>query len=178
MRNIVVTEELSLDGVMENPVWSAAYWNDEITAFKSAEMASSDTLLMGRVTYESLSSFWPHTQEEGADQMNSIAKYVVSTTLARADWNNTHIIKDNVVEEIKKLKQQEGKDILVYGSANLIQTLMQHDLVDRYRLLISPVVAGTGKRLFQEGATATLKLVSAQSFSSGVAAFVYEPERK
>ena len=178
MRRIVVTEEVSLDGVMENPTWSATYWNDGITKFKSEEMVSSDALLMGRVTYESLAGFWPNTQEEGAEQMNSIVKYVVSTTLAKADWNNSHIIKDNVVEEIKKLKQQDGKDILVYGSSDLIQTLIQHDLIDSYRLVIYPVVAGKGKRIFQEGTTATLKLISAEALGGGVAGLVYEPERK
>ncbi len=93
------------------------------------------------------------------------------------EWNNSRLIKGNIVEELIKLKQQDGKDITVHGSATLVQTLIRHDLVDRYRLLVYPVVLGTGKRLFHEGTTATLKLVHTQSFSSGVAALIYEPDR-
>jgi dihydrofolate reductase len=110
-------------------------------------------------------------------EMNNIPKYVVSTTLDKAEWNNSTIISSNVVKEITQLKQQNGQDLLVYGSATLVQTLMQHDLVDRYRLLVYPVVVGKGKRLFQEDTSATLKLLESQSFSSGVVALVYEPER-
>src|SRR5262249_8022150 len=108
----------------------------------------------------------------------NIAKYVVSTTLSKAAWNNSTLIKGNVVDEIKKLKQQNGKDILVHGSATLIQTLIKHDLVDSYRLLVHPVIVGSGKRLFQEGTAATLKLVEARALPLGVAALIYEPERK
>jgi dihydrofolate reductase len=130
------------------------------------------------VTYQGFAAAWPQSKDEGADYFNNVRKYVVSTTLDKAEWNNSMLIKDNVVAEITKLKQQEGKDIIVHGSANLVQTLMQHDLVDSYRLLIYPVVIGKGMRLFQEDSTAKLKLVEAKSFSSGVAALVYEPERK
>jgi len=178
MRKLVVTEFLSLDGVMEEPAWTFKYWNDEIAKFKGEEASASDALLLGRVTYQGFAAAWPASKDEGADYFNSVRKYVVSTTLDKAEWNNSTLIKDNVVEEITKLKQQAGQDILVYGSATLVQTLMEHDLVDRYRLLVYPVVVGKGKRLFQEGAIATLKLVETQSFSSGVAALVYEPDRK
>lgn len=178
MRSLVVTEFLSLDGVMENPGWTFPYWNDEIARFKGEETSASDALLLGRVTYEGFAAAWPQSKDEGADYFNSVRKYVVSTTLDNAEWNNSVPIKDNVVEEITKLKQQDGRDITVHGSATLVQTLMQHDLVDRYRLLVYPVVIGKGKRLFQEGITAKLNLVKAQAFSSGVAALIYEPERK
>lgn len=178
MRNIVVTEFLSLDGIMENPGWTFPYWNDEIAQFKGDETSASDALLLGRVTYQGFAAAWPQSTDEGASYFNSVRKYVVSTTLDTAEWNNSHIIKDNVVEEIAKLKQQAGQDITVHGSATLVQTLIQHDLVDRYRLLIYPVVLGKGKRLFQEGATTTLKLVKTQVFSSGVTALIYDPERK
>jgi len=178
MRKIVVTEFVSLDGVMENPGWTFPYWNDEIAAFKGEETDASDALLLGRVTYEGFATAWPESDDEGAPYMNSVRKYVVSTTLDKAEWNNSSIIKDNIVEEIKKLKQQDGKDILVYGSAALVQTLMEHDLVDSYRLLVYPVVLGTGLRLFHEGATATLKLVETKSFSSGVTALIYGPVRE
>lgn len=177
MRKIVVTEFLSLDGVMEAPAWTAQYWNDEIAKFKRDEQDTSDTLLLGRITYQGFAAAWPQSQDEGADYMNNIPKYVVSTTLDQAEWNNSTIISGNVVEKITKLKQQDGQDILVYGSATLVQMLIQHDLVDRYRLLVYPVVVGNGKRLFQEGATATLTLLESQSFSSGVVSLVYQPAR-
>jgi len=177
MRKIIVTEFLSLDGVMEEPAWTAPYWNDEIAKFKGDEQGTSDTLLLGRVTYQGFAAAWTESEDEGADYMNNIQKYVVSTTLDKAEWNNSAIISNNVVQEIKQLKQQGGQDLLVYGSATLVQTLMQHDLVDHYRLLLYPVVVGKGKRLFQEGTPATLKLLESQSFSSGVVALIYEPER-
>ncbi len=153
------------------------YWNDEIAKFKSDETNASDTLLLGRVTYQGFAGAWPESKDEGASYFNSVRKYVVSTTLDTAEWNNSVLIKDNIVEEITKLKQQEGQDIVVHGSATLVQTLMQHDLVDRYRLLVYPVVVGKGKRLFNEGTAATLKRLEAQAFSSGVVALVYEPNR-
>ncbi len=178
MRKLVVTEFLSLDGVMEEPRWTFKYWNDEIAKFKGEESSASDALLLGRVTYQGFAAAWPQSKDEGADYFNSVRKYVVSKTLEEPlEWNNSTLIKDNIVEEITSLKQQHGKDIAVHGSATLVQTLMQHDLVDRYRLLVYPVVVGKGKRLFKEGTTATLKLLESQSFSSGVVALVYEPDR-
>jgi len=178
MRNIVVTTFLSLDGIMEEPAWTFKYWNDEIAQFKGEESSASDALLLGRVTYQGFAAAWPQSKDEGADYFNSVRKYVVSTTLDKAEWNNSTLIKDNIVAEITKLKQQDGQDIAVHGSATLVQTLMQHDLVDRYRLLVYPVVLGKGKRLFQEGTTATLKLVETQAFTSGVVALCYQSEQK
>jgi dihydrofolate reductase len=179
MRKIVVTEFVSLDGVMEEPRWTFKYWNDEIAKFKGEESSASDALLLGRVTYQGFAAAWPESKAEGADYFNSVRKYVVSKTLEEPlEWNNSMLIKDNIVEEITNLKQQTGKDITVHGSATLVQTLMQHDLVDRYRLLVYPVVVGKGKRLFKEGIPATLKLLESQSFSSGVVALVYEPDRQ
>jgi dihydrofolate reductase len=178
MRKIVVTEFVSLDGVMENPGWTFPYWNDEIAQFKGEESSASDALLLGRVTYQGFAAAWPESEDEGAPYFNSVRKYVVSTTLDTAEWNNSTLINENVVEGITKLKQQDGQDITVHGSATLVQTLMQHGLVDRYRLLVYPVVLGQGKRLFQEGTTATLKLLESQAFSSGVVALIYEPERE
>ncbi len=177
MRKIVVTEFLSLDGVMENPAWTFKYWNDEIAKFKGEETSASDALLLGRVTYEGFAAAWPESKDAGASYFNNVRKYVVSKTLARAEWNNSTLIKGNIIEEITKLKQQDGHDITVHGSATLVQTLMQHELVDCYRFLIYPLVVGKGKRLFKEDTTATLKLVKAQQFSSGVAALIYEPDR-
>jgi dihydrofolate reductase len=181
MRKIVVTEFLSLDGVMENPAWTFPYWNEDIAAFKDEERNTSDALLLGRVTYQGFAASWPKMNPEKepfAPYMNSVRKYVVSTTLDKVEWNNSVLITGNLIEEVNKLKQHNGQDIAVHGSATLAQTLMQHDLVDRIRLLVYPVVVGKGQRLFKEGVTATLKLVESQSFSSGVVALVYEPARK
>lgn len=177
MRNIVVSEFLSLDGVMENPGWTFPYWNDEIAKFKGEETDAGDALLLGRVTYQGFAAAWPESTDEGAPYFNNVRKYVVSTTLDTVEWNNSVLIKHNIVEEITKLKQQDGQDLVVHGSGTLVQTLMQHNLVDRYRLLVYPVVLGTGKRLFQDGTTATLKLVETRSFSSGVVALIYQPDR-
>jgi dihydrofolate reductase len=116
MRKVVVTEFMSLDGVMEEPAWTAPYWNDEIAAFKGEETNASDALLLGRVTYGGFAEAWPGRTDEGADYFNGVRKYVVSTTLDKAEWNNSTLIKDDVVEEITKLKQQDGRDITVHGS--------------------------------------------------------------
>jgi dihydrofolate reductase len=179
MRKIVVTEFMSLDGVMEEPRWTFKYWNDEIAKFKGEESSASDALLLGRVTYQGFAAAWPQSKDEGANYFNSVRKYVVSETLEEPlEWHNSTLIKDNIVEEITNLKQQDGQDIAVHGSATLVQTLMQHDLVDRYRLLVYPVVLGKGKRFFEEGIPATLKLLESQSFSSGVVALIYEPDRE
>ncbi len=179
MRKVVVTEFLSLDGVMEEPAWTFKYWNDEIAKFKGEESAAGDALLLGRVTYQGFAAAWPESKDEGAEYFNSVRKYVVSQTLEEPlEWNNSTLLKGNIVASITELKQQDGRDIVVHGSATLVQTLMEHDLVDRYRLLVYPVVVGKGKRLFREGIPATLRLLESQAFSSGVVAVVYEPERQ
>ncbi len=179
MRKLVVTEFLSLDGVMEDPAWTFPYWNDEIAAFKGEETSASDALLLGRVTYEGFAAAWPQREDDGAEYFNSVRKHVVSTTLDETlEWNNSTLIKGDVVEQVTDLKRQEGEDITVHGSATLAQTLMEHDLVDNYRLLVYPVVLGGGKRLFKEGIPATLKLLESRSFGSGVVALIYEPDRR
>ncbi len=179
MRNVVVTEFLSLDGVMEEPAWTFKYWNDEIAKFKGEESAAGDALLLGRVTYQGFAAAWPESTDAGAAYFNSVRKYVVSRTLEEPlAWHNSTLIKGDIVAAITDLKQQAGKDIVVHGSATLVQTLMEHDLVDRYRLLVYPLVLGTGKRLFREGIPATLKLLESRAFSSGVVAVVYEPDRQ
>ena len=179
MRNVIVTEFLSLDGVMENPAWTFKYWNDEIARFKGEESAAGDALLLGRVTYQGFAAAWPQSEDEGAKYFNGVRKYVASRTLeAPLSWNNSTLLNGDIAAAVAELKQQDGKDIVVHGSATLVQTLMEHDLVDRYRLLVYPVVLGKGKRLFPEGIPATLKLLESQAFSSGVVAVVYEPERQ
>src|SRR5690606_19109540 len=122
---------ISLDGVIESPMWSFPYWNDEIAAFKGEESLAADALLLGRVTYDGFAQAWPESTDEGASFFNGVRKYVVSNTLQSADWNNSVIISgDDVVEQIRQLKQQDGKDIYVHGSGNLIQTLLRENLVD------------------------------------------------
>ena len=176
MRKVVVAEFLSLDGGMEEPAWSMPYWNDEIARFKTDESFASDAHLLGRITYQGFAKVWPtRTGEEGADRMNDLPKYVVSTTLEKAEWNNSHVIKANVAEAVNLLKRQPGQDILVAGSATLVQTLIKENLVDEYHLLVYPVVVGKGKRLFQDGTTTVLQLVDSKTFSSGVMALIYQP---
>jgi len=184
MRKVVVTEFISLDGVIEDPGgaekfehggWSMGYWSDEIGKFKWDELFASDAHLLGRVTYEGFTAAWPSRKDEFADRMNNLPHYVVSTSLKKADWNNTHQIKANVAEEIMKIKQQPGQDILLAGSATLAQSLMQHNLVDEYHLLVYPVVLGSGKRLFKDGKRANLKLVEARPLGSDVVLMVYQP---
>ncbi len=184
MRKVVVTEFMSLDGIIEDPGgaegfahggWTIPYWNDEVAKVKQDELFASDALLLGRVTYEGFAAAWPsRTDEDGfADRMNSLPKYVVSTTLNEATWNNSRLIKANVAEEVARLKQQPGQDILIYGSGTLVRTLMEHDLVDGYRIQVYPVVLGSGKRLFTDGITSNLRLVDSQPTSAGVVALTY-----
>ena len=178
-RKIIVTEFLTLDGVMEEPQnWSFPYWTDEIGKFKHDELFASDAQLLGKITYEGFAAAWPgRTDAEGyADRINRLPKYVVSTTLSEANltWKNSHLIKDNVTEEIQKLKEQPGQNILVHGSSTLVQLLMQHDLVDEHRLMIFPLVLGTGKRHFKDGVSAKLKLIESKTYSSGVVLLRYQ----
>ena len=180
MRKLIVTEFLTLDGVMEEPAWTAPYWNDEIAKFKFDELFGSDTLLLGRVTYQGFAAAWPsRTDEQGfADRMNGLPKFVVSTTLEKVEWNNSRLIKENIPEEVSRLKQQPGQNILIYGSGDLVQTLMQSDLIDEYWLLVYPIVLGSGKRLFQDESKTTLSLKETKTFSSGVVVLCYQPDRK
>jgi dihydrofolate reductase len=188
MSRIVVSEFISLDGVIEDPGgaegfehggWTFPYWSDEIGKFKGEELFASDAMLLGRITYEGFAAAWrSRTDEEGfAERMNSLPKFVVSTTLAEAEWQNSTIVKGDVPVEISKLKDQSGGDILVAGSAQLVQTLAQNELVDEYRLLVYPVLLGSGKRLFGDGKRAELQLRETRSFDSGVVLASYGPAR-
>jgi dihydrofolate reductase len=178
MRRIVWSEYLSLDGVVDDPgEWSIPYFSDDLAKYKSDELFASDALLLGRITYEGFAAAWPTMEEIEGDfavRMNTLPKYVASTTLDKADWNNSTIIRDNVPEEVSKLKQESGKDILIGGSGALAKTLIQHNLIDEIRMLVHPIAVGTGKRLF-EGSTESigLKLVDTQTFDSGVVALTY-----
>jgi dihydrofolate reductase len=186
VRKIIVSEYVTLDGVMEDPGggektgnggWSFKFWTEEASNFKHDELFASDGLLLGRVTYQGFAAAWPTMQGTGdyGERMNSFPKFVVSTTLQALAWNNSTLIKQNIAEEIAKLKRQPGQDILVFGSGALIQTLIKHHLVDQYRLMIHPIVIGGGKRLFREGIERqALKLADTKSFSSGVTVLTYE----
>ena len=180
MRKVIVSEFLSLDGVMEEPLWTFKFFDEEQAQYKLNELMTADALLLGRVTYEGFAAAWPDRKDaQGfADRMNTLPKYVVSTTFEEVEWNNSHVISENVAEEVTRLKQQPGQNILVGGSGQLVQTLMQHDLVDEYRIMFFPVVVGRGKRLFKQGSTATLKLTDAQTFVSGVTVLTYQPDRQ
>jgi dihydrofolate reductase len=188
MGKIIVSEFITLDGVMEAPGgedslgersgWSIPYFNEETAKFKLDDLLASDALLMGRVTYQIYAAVWPSmTDEEGfADQMNSLPKYVVSTTLEKVEWNNSRLIRGNIPEEVKKLKQEVQRNILIDGGSDLVNLLMQHDLIDEYRLLVHPVVVGKGKRLFREGSQKKeLRLIEARALSTGVVALTYQP---
>lgn len=181
MRKVIVSEFVSLDGVMEAPnEWQGPFWHEDIGKYKFDELFASDALLLGRVTYDGFAAAWPSiTDDVGfADRMNGLPKFVASTTVKDPTWNAS-VIQGDVADEVARLKQQPGQDILVYGSADLVQTLMQHNLVDEYRLMVHPVVVGHGKRMFGEGAApAALKLVDTQTFPSGVIVLTYEPARQ
>jgi len=187
MRKVVVTEFVTLDGVIEDPGgsektthggWSFRFWSDEAANYKHDELFAADALLLGRVTYEGFAQAWPTVEGTGdfGERMNALPKYVVSTTLNELTWNNSHLINEDAVAAIAKLKQQPGQDILVEGSGELVQTLMQHDLIDEYRLMVHPIVLGGGKRLFREGSpTHPLELVAARPIASGVVVLTYRP---
>jgi dihydrofolate reductase len=179
VRKVIVSENLTLDGIMEAPEkWAFQYQGDDIAEVNKAQMLASDALLLGRVTYEVFAGYWPlQTNDETgiADYLNRTPKFVVSSTLKKVEWSNTTIIQENLAKEVTNLKQQIGKDIVVTGSATLIQSLMQDDLIDEYRLWVHPIVLGDGKRLFQDGSDTKLKLVDTKTFSSGVVLLRYQP---
>jgi dihydrofolate reductase len=188
MRRVIATEYMSLDGVMDDPGgtgefehrgWTIPYWNDEIAKYQSDQLFASDAFLLGRVTYEEFVASWPlMSGDPFTDRMNSLPKFVTSTTLEEPlEWNAT-LLKGDLAEEVVKLKQQSGQNLLIYGSGELVHRLIQHNLIDEYRLLVYPVVLGSGKRLFRDGSTTTLKLVDTKTFSSGVVALTYQPAQR
>jgi dihydrofolate reductase len=181
MRKVIASAFVSLDGVMESPEqWHFPYFNDEMGEAIGAAMAQADAMLMGRVLYEEWAAYWPQQDPEEnpvAAQMNGIQKYVVSTTLeGPLGWSNSTLIGGNVAEEISRLKQQPGKDISISGSGTLVRSLLADDLLDELKLMVHPVVVGTGKRLFEEGGEKKeLKLVDSKTFSTGVLYLTYQP---
>jgi dihydrofolate reductase len=188
MGKLVVTEFITLDGVIGDPGgsegtknggWSFRFPAPEGQQFKFSELQNSDAQLLGRVTYEGFAAAWPAMEEAAGEfgrLMNAMPKYVVSTTLTEASWNNTTIISGDVAAEVTKLKEVFPNDILVPGSATLIDTLREHDLIDEYRLMVHPVVLGSGRRLFQQDARMTdLTLVESRHAGPDVLLLVYRP---
>jgi dihydrofolate reductase len=194
VRRVVVVEYVSVDGIVQAPGhsgedseggfdhggWTGPFMNDH-RRYLSEEFRAAGAFLLGRITYEIFAAYWPTVTDEEDDiarALNSFPKYVASTTLNETEWDGTVVITSDVAKEVARLKEQPGRDILVVGSSGLAQTLMQHDLVDEYRLWLHPVVLGSGKRLFREGApTTTLRLVDSKTTSSGLVILTYEPDR-
>jgi len=191
MRNIVVNTFLSLDGVMQAPGgagedpsggfdlegWSVNYWDEAMGQRMAEIMGSPFDLLLGRKTYQIFAAHWPRvSDEEGAGPLNKATKFVVTNTLDRADWGPSQIIRGDVVPQIQRLKDQDGPELQVHGSSNLLQTLIKHNLVDQYNVMIFPVVLGRVKRLFGDGAfSAGLRQTFSKTASTGVIMARYEP---
>jgi dihydrofolate reductase len=185
---IVVSEFLPLDGVMADPAWTGPYGGEEQQRAKLEELSGAGALLLGRTTYEEFAAAWPRMMDgyegpgrtelqEYTDMMNALPKYVVSTTLGEPlEWGNSTLIKGNVAEGVTKLRQRPGKDVVVFGSGALVETLMEHRLVDEYRLMVFPVVLGGGGRRFGDGAgRRPLQLVDSKVFATGVVYLTYGP---
>ena len=179
MRRVVWAEYVSVDGVVDDPSWTGAFWNDELSRMQKEQLFRSDALLLGRVTYEAFAQSWPTmTDPDGfADRMNRLPKHVASRTLKKFDWN-AKPIEGDVADGVARLKQQSGGDLLIYGSASLVSSLIPHDLIDEYRLMVHPVVVGRGRHLVRDIAqTKTLKLTDTKTLTSGVVVLSYEPAR-
>jgi dihydrofolate reductase len=192
MRDIVVIEYISLDGVIQAPGhagedpeggfehggWTGPFMHEH-RRYLSESYQGAGAFLLGRLTYQIFAAYWPTVTDENDDiarALNTLPKYVVSTTLTEASWKGTTVIRSDVAASVARLKQQPGKPIFVIGSSQLAQTLLQHNLVDEYQLWVHPIVLGSGKRLFREGSpTTTLKLVDSKTTSSGLVILNYEP---
>jgi len=182
MGKIVVSEFVSADGVMEAPdTWQFPFQTEEMGTITERQIHDSDAFLLGRVTYEVFAGFWPtqtHNEFGVADKLNSAPKYVVSTTLHKVDWNNSIQIKSNIIEEIRRLKQQAGNTIGVSGSATLVHSLLEAGLIDEIQMLVHPLVLGKGVRLFVEGYHTPLKLADSRILPHGVVFLSYQVEHQ
>ena len=175
MRKVKLAMYVSLDGVVENPAWTGRFWNEQLSKLQADYLFSSDALLLGRITYEGFAAAWPTMEEstgEFGKRMNTMPKFVASRTLAEGGWNAT-IIKGELSGEVAKLKEQPGGDLLIYNSGDLVDELTQHGLIDEYRLMVHPVIVGSGKRLFNGGTTTNLRLVETTSTDTGVVVLTY-----
>ncbi len=185
MRKLFAFNLVTLDGFFEGPNQDISWHNvdDEFNTFAIEQTSTLDVILFGRVTYQMMASFWPTPEVIAADPvvaglMNGLPKVVFSTTLAKAEWNNTRLVRDHLKEEVLKLKQQPGKDLAVFGSANLLASLMQLDLVDEHRILVNPVILGNGNPLFKQAKDKqNLKLIRSRVFGNGNVLLCYEPVR-
>jgi dihydrofolate reductase len=183
MARIVVTEFVSIDGVMEAPGgepgylhggWAMPFMGADEASFKLGEVRDAQAHVLGRVTYESFAGAWPTRTGEFADKINAMPKYVVSSTLRNPTWNNTHVLRGDVAEEVGRLKQRESGVLLVAGSRMLVHALLEHGLVDEIRLMVFPVVLGSGRRIFPETPRKTvLRLTDVHRFNSGVLVQTY-----
>lgn len=174
MRKIKLAMYVALDGVVENPAWTGPFWNEELARLQQDYLFASDALLLGRVTYEGFAEAWPKMADTGefGERMNTMPKFVASRSLAKAQWNAT-IINGDVPAEVARLKEQPGRDLLIYGSGGLVDELARHGLIDEYRLMLYPVIVGTGKRLFNGIPLTTLRLRDSMTTSTGVVVLTY-----
>src|SRR5574340_804708 len=190
MRKLIVSTFLTLDGVMQAPGgpeedpsggfkyggWSVNYWDDKMNQVMAELTAVPSDLVLGRKTYDIFAGYWPQSTEPGADDLNNARKYVASRTLKEVTWQNSTLLKGDAAQAIKQLKEQNGPELLVYGSGDLIQSLLSHNLIDVYQLWIFPVTLGMGKRLFENGTLpGGLKLIDAKTSSTGVIMATYTP---
>ncbi|WP_067532840.1 dihydrofolate reductase family protein [Nocardia crassostreae] len=177
MSRVVVAMDMSVDGVVENPSWTAPFWNDDHARYQHGHLMESRALLLGRVTYQQLPRMWPARNVSDAflARLDKIPKYVVSRTLDRPGWN-TIVLDGDLTAQITKIKSEPGPDLLTYGGITLVNHLIAHNLVDELRLCIHPAVVGTGRRLFHAGVTPTIwRLSATQTFSSGAVVLAYRP---
>jgi dihydrofolate reductase len=176
MRRIIESTLVSLDGVIEHPhLWTTGYFNSEAEEYALELLSTSDAMLMGKRTYEFFAGAFPHRTGKYGERVNGIRKYVFSSTLKKADWSNSSIVKGDVATEVAKLKSQAGKDLVIYGHGLLAQTLLTHHLLDELKLWIHPCFVGQGKLLFREGEKANLKLVAQKTLATGVIVASYQP---
>ena len=175
MRKIIESTLVSADGVIGSPpLWAMDYRDEEVTRDALERLSGSDAMLIGRGTYELFAATWPGQTDEFAQRMNGIRKYVFSSTLARADWSNSTIVRGDVLAEVTRIKEQDGRDLALFGHGRLAQTLLENGLIDELRLSVHPVLAGAGLPQFSNGRKTPLKLVSAKTFTTGVVVLSYQ----
>ncbi len=180
MRKIIASTYSTLNGVIENPQnWSFDYFDEEAARFATDQLFAADALLLGRGTYESFAEAWPSRSDAFADRINSMDKYVVSTTLEEPlAWGPATVISENVADEVAKLKQQPGEDILIYGTGQLAHTLLQHGLLDEHRLWIVPAIWDSGRRIFEGMDSLKMELVTSKMLPSGTVILTHRPAQK
>jgi dihydrofolate reductase len=178
MRKLKLAMYVALDGVVENPAWTGPFWDDELAGLQQEYLFASDALLLGRVTYEGFASSWPTMEDTGefGEKMNSMPKFVASNTLDKGDWNAT-IINGDLATEVAKLKGAPGDDLLIYGSGEVVDELTRHGLIDEYRLMVHPVIVGSGKRLFNGQSMTALHLAEQTTTTTGVVVLTYLDRR-